>query len=83
MVGYFAGLATFVAGCVHPVLLSHPALATARETVGWILTHSLGKTMLGLFALQGFVWRLQGVHRWLYFKSFKVGKKRFFFSFAV
>jgi hypothetical protein len=82
VVGYFAGLATFVAGCVHQSLLAHPALATAHETVSWIVSHALGKTLLGLFALQGFAWRLQGLRRWLYFKSFKVGKKRFFFSMA-
>jgi len=82
VVGYFAGLITFVAGCVHASLLAHPVLATAHETVSFVLRHPLGKVVLALFAAQGFLWRLQGLRRKLYFKSVRVGKKRFFFSMA-
>jgi len=82
IVGYFAGLAAFVACCVHQSLLAHPALADAHAAVHWVSHHPAGKALLGLFALQGFVWRLEGVRRWLFFKSVRVGKKRFFFSIA-
>ncbi|MBI3552827.1 MAG: hypothetical protein HY077_09935 [Elusimicrobia bacterium] len=81
--GYAGGIAAYFLVCLFPHWLSaHPVLVRAHEAVTWTVHSPAGKIMLAVSVIQGVLYGLRAVRGWFFWKSVKIGKKRFFFSYA-
>lgn len=78
--GYAAGLTAFLAGCVSTAWLSWPAVRQAEAWTVWAWSRWPGKAVAALSTLEGLLYAYGCARRKLFWKSVKVGGRRFFFD---
>lgn len=76
--GYVGGLAAFLACSVRTQWLSLPVVVHAQGLVAWAWHGWLGKLAGTVAAAEGALYAADRLRRKLFFRSFKIGRRRFF-----